>query len=350
MRWRSCSRYEVLKALKGFALFICLILAVLTSSNSVFVSPSHAVSVTKPQPLITEVQQPSGSYHYEELVHTSLQVFNPNPLPVRVKMVWQLYRESQEISETQEVSVLCQPMQTTQIDYPFLLSAKLAPGHYYTGLELFALEDGHQQSIGRHYGGVGFWLFANTVDVKSLEGWRVSDKQLGRTQFKPQNVAYSEGLMTLSIPQGTQNGAEIWSSDHQSYGVYAVRMKLPNAPGSITGFFLYEPPDYAHEIDIELYNQQYSQLMMTTYADAGKQNAVQIKLPFDPTSGFHEYLIDYQSKGLSFYADGQWQQTWIKGYSHTPMRLMLNVWYPEWLEGPAADETKKLYVEWIRYN
>jgi len=39
-----------------------------------------------------------------------------------------------------------------------------------------------------------------------------------------------------------------------------------NAPTSVTGLFLYAPPDLAHEIDIELYNQPAGRIRFTTPA------------------------------------------------------------------------------------
>jgi beta-glucanase (GH16 family) len=37
-------------------------------------------------------------------------------------------------------------------------------------------------------------------------------------------------------------------------------------------------------------------------------------LPFDPTSGFHDYRFDYASNSVSFYADGKLMKQW-KGAS-----------------------------------
>ena len=36
-------------------------------------------------------------------------------------------------------------------------------------------------------------------------------------------------------------------------------------------------------------------------------------LPFDPTSGFHDYRFDYASNSVSFYADGKLMKQW-KGH------------------------------------
>lgn len=323
---------------------ICLLLVV------AWIGFSNVAAHAQPQAFITAVKHPEGTFLYGDLVHTSIDVFNSSPKPINVKLVWQLYTASRAEVAKQEISVLCQPMKTTAIINPFMLTTNLNPGHYFTQVESFLIEGDRLHPISIHHGGKGFWLLDKQFKGDEMTKWQTSDKPLGRTLFQSQNVSLSSGRLTLNIPENTLNGAEIWTRERLSYGIYSARLKLPNAPGSITGFFLYEPPDYAHEIDIELYNQPNSQLMLTTYANGSRQNAVQRPLAFDPTADFHEYLIDYQPNGLSFYVDGQWQQTWVSGYSHEPMRLMLNLWYPQWLEGVAPLKTEKLYLEWIRYN
>ena len=60
-----------------------------------------------------------------------------------------------------------------------------------------------------------------------------------------------------------------------------ARLQVPDAPSSITGFFLYAPPDYASEIDIELYNDPRGLVMFTTYA-GGRQTHPSRNAPVIP--------------------------------------------------------------------
>jgi beta-glucanase (GH16 family) len=71
------------------------------------------------------------------------------------------------------------------------------------------------------------------------------------------------------------------SKEFYGYGSYAARMKIPNAPSSITGFFLYKAPDYQGEIDIELYNDGSRRIMFTTYAGGARTHTQTTQLPFD---------------------------------------------------------------------
>ena len=51
-------------------------------------------------------------------------------------------------------------------------------------------------------------------------------------------------------------------------------MKLPHAPTSITGFFLYRAPDLEREIDIEVFNDPTGRVMFTTYSGGRQTHTV----------------------------------------------------------------------------
>jgi beta-glucanase (GH16 family) len=124
--------------------------------------------------------------------------------------------------------------------------------------------------------------------------FKTSSHRLGQTQFKPENVTVSDGQLVITIPAGTMASGEVSSSALQGYGSYEISMKLPNAPSSITGFFLYAAPDYAQEIDIEIYNQPDGKIMFTSYANGALTESLTKDLSFDPTADFHHYRIDYR--------------------------------------------------------
>ncbi len=345
---------------KGSLFLSVLVLTLFVISPKVQIDDaSYGAEALEPLVSLAQVKHPTGSYLNGNLIHTELSLFNPSKATKIVRLVWNLSNAQGKEVATQTISVTCQPMQTTPVDLPWLLSEELATGHYFTTVELYsgtnftALQTDLSSTLRTGFHGVseGFWLFKRQTTGESLatDNWIISDKQLGKSKFKPEHVGIAEGQLALELPAGTTDGAEIWTQSQQSYGTYAVRMKLPNAPGSITGFFLYSAPDYYNEIDIELYNQPDSTLMLTTYADGDRQNSFEKNLLFDPTADYHEYLIDYRPEGLSFYVDGKWQKTWAGGYSHNPMYLMVNVWYPNWLEGSGSTESKKLLIEWIRW-
>lgn len=180
--------------------------------------------------------------------------------------------------------------------------------------------------------------------------WSVSDKALGRSRLNPLNIALSDGLLAIRMPANTLEGGEIVNQQTASYGRYETRMKLPVAPSSITGFFLYAPPDYFYEIDIEIHNTKEGKLLLTTYANGAVQNEYVGTLGFDPTADFHTYRFDYLPDQVAFYVDNQLILKWQDGFpKDQPMQLMVNSWYPNWLAGTPPTTDQVLLVDWIRY-
>ncbi len=128
--------------------------------------------------------------------------------------------------------------------------------------------------------------------------WNASASTLGRSKIEPENVGIEDGDLRLTVPETTLNGGEIESIDLYGPGFYAARIKVPDAPGSITGFFLYQSPDLASEIDIEMYNDPSGTVLFTTYAGGEQTHTETMTLPFDPTADFHDYALFYDGETL----------------------------------------------------
>src|SRR5215211_3733193 len=108
--------------------------------------------------------------------------------------------------------------------------------------------------------------FTDSFDTFDAQRWVAGQHQLGRSVLTAANVTVANGALGLALPAGTTDGAEIRSTATFTSGVASTRLQVPDAPSSITGFFLYAPPDYASEIDIELYNDPRGLVMFSTYA------------------------------------------------------------------------------------
>ncbi|MGB4659392.1 MAG: glycoside hydrolase family 16 protein, partial [Mobilitalea sp.] len=140
-----------------------------------------------------------------------------------------------------------------------------------------------------------------------------------------------------------------YTKDLQTYGIYEARMKLPDAPSSITGVFLYMAPDYYYEIDIEVVNDSKGTLYFTTYDNGEMRKHFAGTLGFDPTKEYHKYRMEYQEDLLSFYIDNVLIKEWKQGYPKAEMQLYINCWYPKWLEGIKPDSDQKLLIDWVKY-
>jgi endo-1,3-1,4-beta-glycanase ExoK len=180
--------------------------------------------------------------------------------------------------------------------------------------------------------------------------WSRGDHMLGRSYLDPANVDVDGQNLRIKLPARTLNGGEISTRDLHGYGSYSARMKLPNAPSSITGFFLYKAPDLESEVDIEVFNDSTRRVMFTTYSGGRQTHTETMRLPFDPTTGFHEYRFGYSENAVTFYVDGIKMRTWDTGIPQTSMHLMVNSWFPTWLEGRRPKKTAYTYVDWISYE
>ncbi len=193
-------------------------------------------------------------------------------------------------------------------------------------------------------------MHQENFDLFDQKVWSISDKNLGRSWLNPENIEVSDGFLRIKMPANTLEGGEIVSQETVTYGSYETRMKLPEAPSSITGFFLYAPPDYFYEIDIEIHNTREGNLLLTTYKGGAVQNEYVGKLGFDPTADFHNYRFDYTADRVAFYVDSKFILEWQDGFPvGQPMQLMVNTWYPNWLEGTSVAEDQFLLVDWIQY-
>jgi beta-glucanase (GH16 family) len=180
--------------------------------------------------------------------------------------------------------------------------------------------------------------------------WLKSDHVLGRTDFAPENVIIDNERLGLQIPALTTNGAEIESVDYYGHGTYKARIMTADAPSSITGFFLYRSPDYYAEIDIEVYNDGTGKVDFVTYADGQRTNYVGKDFRFDPSGGFHTYRLDYLPGAVKFYINGDLKQVWRDGLPQGSMKLLVNTWFPSWLEGIPPLTTRTTRVEFISYE
>lgn len=190
--------------------------------------------------------------------------------------------------------------------------------------------------------------FRDDFDSFDETRWERGDHNLGRSYLDPANLEVSNGTLNLKLPARTTDGAELMSDDLHGYGSYTARIKLPRAPSSITGFFLYAPPDFESEVDIEIFNDRSRKVMFTSYNNGRKVTETK-RLPFDPTKGFHDYRFDHGPKHVDFYVDGRRMHRISGNSPDDPMRLYVNAWYPNWLAGKQSGKNKLVRVDWIRH-
>jgi beta-glucanase (GH16 family) len=180
--------------------------------------------------------------------------------------------------------------------------------------------------------------------------WAVGEHQLGRSALTSANVAVADGTLGLALPAATTDGGEIRSRAQYSAGTARARLKVANAPSSITGFFLYAAPDYAAEIDIEIFNDPSGRVMFSTYAGGRQTHTETRSLGFDPTAAHHDYTISWGNGKVRFLVDGVQLRSFSNGVPKAPMNLFANAWFPAWLEGLAPAGPQATVIDEIEYR
>ncbi|EQB55059.1 hypothetical protein GCG54_00006227 [Colletotrichum gloeosporioides] len=125
-------------------------------------------------------------------------------------------------------------------------------------------------------------------------------------------------LVESETVDGLVPGAEIDSARNDlQYGSFRAMMKVPDVPGTCAAFFWYY--NDTQEIDMEFLTREFNaannsypvnivlqsrESLEKGYDATGTGNFIKANLGFNPTTGFHEYRIDYLSDEVIFYADG----------------------------------------------
>ena len=179
--------------------------------------------------------------------------------------------------------------------------------------------------------------------------WVKIDRPFGHGTLESANVGVANGLLGVELPAGTLNGGEMRSTALNRFGTYRVRMKVANAPTSLTAFFLYKRPDFAQELDIEIFNDTSRRVWFSTYSGGAQTHTIEKQLPFDATADFHEYAIEYDPGAVRFLVDGVEMQSWSTGVPRSAMYLYVNAWFPFWLAGERPSTDRFTYVDWIEH-
>ena len=185
----------------------------------------------------------------------------------------------------------------------------------------------------------------NTFDSSM---WIKSDHVLGRTDFDPENVAVSNSQLRLNIPASTTGGAEIESMEYYGCGTYKARIRTTDAPSSITGFYLYRSPDLYAEIDIEVYNNGTGEVDFVTYADGQGHTMSGRTFASIQASTSIPTASTTNRGGEVLYRRGP--QADLHGIPQDSMKLLVNNWFPSWLEGNPPRTARVTRVDWISYE
>jgi beta-glucanase (GH16 family) len=163
--------------------------------------------------------------------------------------------------------------------------------------------------------------------------------------MRPEQVVMDASGFQLILPPHSCDGAEVRTRDRVHFGEYSVLMQPPDSPGSLSAFFLYADVATANdEIDIELFNDGSHRVIVSAWMTGKQTRSETLTLPFDPRVAPHRYTIRWTVRALEFLADDRRLARWTDGYPASPMKLMVNAWWPIWLECASREEPRTLFT------
>jgi hypothetical protein len=303
---------------------------------------------------VKDFSPPQGTFFVKESLCTSITLQNPSSNKMDVWISISYIGPTHEKYELPNERITLLPYQTSHHEISWVVPKDIVSGRYKIYLEVWDKSpqqpDAHSLEKKEALESLMIYHHLDEFDSFNTNMWRKTNHILERTSLCSNNVSVSDGKLRIHMPANVFEGGEFQSKEPLGFGAYEIRMKLPVVPSSITGFFLYHSPVMYHEIDIELYNQKNGDFFLTTYASGEKKNLHSDKTPFDLTAQFHNYRIEYAPDRVAFYIDDIFIKAWESGFTKEQMYLVVNSWYPHWLEGIAAKENNSyLEIDWIRY-
>ena len=189
--------------------------------------------------------------------------------------------------------------------------------------------------------------FVERFDGELTERWNISDGWSNgdwmTNDWRASAVETSANALTLHLTPNEEGeahklaGGEVQSHARYRYGYFEVRMKLPRAPGLVTGFFTYAGRDgrtRPNEIDVEILGRN-TRVAEFTIHENGKATSKKVTLPFDAADDFHVYGFDWQPGYVRWYVDGKLVHE-VKGGAAArlvrPQQVILNLWASEQLD------------------
>lgn len=301
---------------------------------------------------IKSVSYDKSVYFENEEAVAKITLVNKSNLP---KTAWLGYSlrspENKWIDiEPQKVSLLANKSQTVMMKYRLKTNITGAYASVFALWDSFPITQASKRLANSELeNAFSYFKTQETFEKFNDAIWLKREGMLNQTVLSEANVQIKNNKLCIKLPKNKLEGGELQSKSEVGFGAYEVYMKLPNAPSTITGFFLYKQPDFYHEIDIEVFNKPQSEVFFTTYENNGIKNSHKLALDFDPTASFHKYRIEFYEHKVRFLIDNKLYYEVTQGFSKEKMYLILNAWYPHWLDSTPAQYDSSLLVEWIRY-
>ncbi|MBU0731478.1 family 16 glycosylhydrolase [Patescibacteria group bacterium] len=182
------------------------------------------------------------------------------------------------------------------------------------------------------YGWVLIW--EDNFNSENYDMWEKANHTFAKNlaRFNPENAIIDDGILRLKLtgePQASRDysGAEYRSRENYSFGRYETRMKVAKGDGIITAFFTYEDDQNGlNEIDVEFRGNNTNEIHFNNWTSIKDENSEIIKLNFDASEAFHDYIIEWQPGHIKWYVDGEMLYETKKDIPQGDQRVIMNIW------------------------
>ena len=176
------------------------------------------------------------------------------------------------------------------------------------------------------------------------------DHQLGRSHINPANVARRNHTFRLHLPARTVDGAEIRSALQYRSGVVRSRIRVANAPSSLTGFFLYARAGLRERDRHRDHERPHRHRAADDLRRREPDEHGDAPAGVRSDGRAHSYEIAWGAGQVRFTVDGVTLRTWTSGVPTAPMNLYANAWFPAWLDGLAPAGTRATVIDRLEYR
>ncbi|WWC64185.1 uncharacterized protein I303_106793 [Kwoniella dejecticola CBS 10117] len=212
--------------------------------------------------------------------------------------------------------------------------------------------------------------FATVTDKSTLAGMglRIMDGSKagsvapdgGRSLTSIDNVAITDGVLTLTVPGGQAKGGQIGSAEIETIfaatgGVFTMNAQLSPVAGTCQSIFTYtENEDVGlDEQDIEVVAITPGKIQLTNHDPAkSKENELAIvPFPNDPFTSFNDYTIGWYKDSTKYYYNGAVLDGPTQYRSVNPSQIVINNWSSgkeTFTQGPPVEDTV-LQIKSIAY-
>jgi beta-glucanase (GH16 family) len=229
-----------------------------------------------------------------------------------------------------------------------------------------------QETGEKHIQKIFYENFSGPVDNQI---WQIGTWKEHGGQLSTDRCYVEDGLLNMIFINDPELGylnSAIQTRDQFFYGRWEASLKPSNVPGVLNSFYTIDWNNTAdesadnngtkQEIDIEFLTNSFQgntgEVHIALHESGNKSfhSNPDIKLNFNPSSGFHVWGFDITPEYIEWFVDDKVLHRYVYSDNEirisAPYMLKLNVWTSErWIGGPPEENVECVYqIDWIKFT